>query len=86
MGNDSNPIQITASGTTTIGSCFLYLININKVLTGTVTIKDGSAVLGTIAAATAAGAHHILPSGGRYSNLVVVLSAADDVTAYTKKA
>lgn len=86
MGNDSTPIQLTGTGTTTIGSAFLYLVNVNKVLTGTVTIKEGAATVGTIAASTIAGAYHLLPSGARYANLVITLSAADDVTAYFKKA
>lgn len=86
MGNDSNPTQATASGTTTIGSAFLMSISVNKTLAGTVVIKDGSATVGTMAIGVTAGDYHNLPNGGRYGNLLVTLSAADDVTIYWKRA
>lgn len=86
MGNDSNPVQATQSGNTTIGSAFLMCISVNKVLAGTVVIKDGSTTVGTLAIGTVAADYHNLPNGGRYGNLVVTLSTSDDVTIYWKKA
>lgn len=86
MGSDSNPKQLTASATTTIGSVFLYGICINKVLTGTITVKDGTSVVGTIAASTVAGMFFAVPNGIRFTNLVIILSAADDATCFTRVA
>ena len=86
MGNDSYPVQLAGSATTTIGSAFLYSISINKTLTGTVIVKEGANTIGTLAIGTTAGDYHNLPNGGRYANLSFVLSAGDDVTAYFKKA
>ena len=86
MGNDSNPLKLTGTGTTTIGSSFLYCININKTLTGTLTINESGTAIGQFAIGTATGSYHVLPSGARYANLTFVLSAGDDVTVYTKRA
>lgn len=85
MGNDSNPVQLTASGTTVPGSVFLYCICVNKTLAGTMIVKDGAATLASFAIGTVPGTYHNLPSGGRYANLTVVLSGADDVTVYVRK-
>lgn len=86
MGNDSYPIKLTGSGTTTIGSVFLMGIFINKALTGTLTVNESGTAVGAFAIATTPGSYHILPNGGRYANLTLVLSAGDDVTVYVKKA
>jgi len=86
MGNDSNPKQLAGTATTTFGSVLLMGVTINKVLTGTVVIKEGTSTVGTIAASTAAGDYHNIPSGVRYSSLSIVLSAGDDVTAFTRVA
>lgn len=86
MGNDSNPIKLTGSGTTTLGSVFLYSISINKALTGTLTVNESGAAVGAFASTTPPGDYHNLPNGGRYGVLTMVLSAGDDVTVYVKKA
>lgn len=86
MGNDSYPLKLTGTGTTTIGSAFLFAICVNKTLTGTLTINEQGSAVGQMAIATATGQYHNLPSGGRYSLLTIVLSAGDDVTVYIKKA
>lgn len=86
MGNDSNPTKLTGTGTTTIGSCFLMGICINKTLTGTLTVNESGTAVGAFAISTTPGSYHTLPNGGRYANLTLVLSAGDDVTVYTKKA
>ena len=86
MGNDSYPILLTPSATTTLGSNFLYVVCVNKTLVGTMVINDGASSRGSFALGTTPGNYHLLPSGGRYGNLNIVLSAADDVTVYIKKA
>lgn len=86
MGNDSSPTKLTSSTTTTLGSVFLFDVAINKTLVGTMTIQEGATVLANFAIGTVPGDYHNLPSGGRYANLQFVLSAADDVTVYLKKA
>jgi hypothetical protein len=82
MIRDYYPVQCAGTATTTLKSCFLAGICINKVLTGTVTIKENGTAVGTIAASTAAGQFHMVPNGVRYGALTIVLSAGDDVTAF----
>lgn len=86
MGNDSYPVKLTSSATSTLKSVFLYDVCINKTLTGTMTIQEGVTVLANFAVGTPVGNYHTLPNGGRYANLQFVLSAADDVTVYVKTA
>ncbi len=86
MGNDSYPVKLTGSGTTTPGSCFLYAVCVNKTLAGTLTINDSAVAKAAFAIGTLPGTYHILPSGGRYAVPTFVLSAADDVTIYIKAA
>jgi hypothetical protein len=82
MGRDVYAVQCTGSATTTLKSCLLMGVTVNKVLTGTVAIKEQGTAVGTIAASTAAGDYHNVPGGTRYGALTIVLSAADDVTAF----
>lgn len=84
MGNDSNPKQLTASSTTTIGSCLLYGIAVNKTLTGSLTINESGTPVATFAVGTPVGMYHIAAHGVRYTLLTLVLSAADDVTSFTR--
>ncbi len=84
MGNDSNPVKLTVSATTTLGSRFLMGVCINKTLVGTMTIQEGATVHANFAIGTAAGMYHTIPNGGNYTNLQFVLSGADDVTVYVK--
>lgn len=86
MGNDSFPILLTGSATTTIGSYFLHDICINQTLTGTVTVKEGTTSVGAFAATTPPGDYMNLPNGGRFANLQITLSAGDNVTVYVRKA
>lgn len=80
---DSNPKKLAGTATTTIGACLLYGICINKTLVGTLTVQEGATAVGAFAVGTAPGTYHMLPNGGRYANLQLVLSGADDVTVYT---
>lgn len=84
MGNDSNPKQLTGSATTTFGSVYLYGLSINKITTGTITIKEGANTVATIAIGATQTMLHSVANGVRYNNLTIVLSAADDVTAFSK--
>lgn len=84
MENESNPKKLTASGTTTIGSCTMYGLNINKTLTGTLTINEGGTAVAQFAIGTTPATHFVVNNGIRFSNLTFVLSAADDVTVFTR--
>lgn len=75
------PKAVTANDTTTVGQCVLAGIYINKAMTGTLIVKDGTVVLGTIAAATPAGSYWVDPQGTSFGNLILVSnSAADDIS------
>lgn len=84
MGNDSYPVKLTGSATTTLKSCFVYAICINKTLAGTLTVNESGTAVASFAIGTLPGTYHILPSGGRYAIPTFVLSAGDDVTVYIK--
>lgn len=86
MGNDANIKQLGGTATTTIGSCFLYNICINKTLTGTLAVKEGSNTVATFAIGTTPGNYHQHAGGVRYGSLSLVLSAGDDVSVLTKAA
>lgn len=86
MGNDSNPVKLAGTATTTFGNAYLYCININKTLTGTLTINQLGTAVGQFAIGTAVGSYHVVPNGARYASLTMVLSAGDDVTVYTRSA
>lgn len=86
MGNEANVKKLTGSATTTFGSCLMYSISINTALAGTLIVKESGTAVGTFAIATPAGTYHLVPNGARYTNLTIALSAADDVTAFTKVA
>ncbi len=84
MGNDSNPVKLTASATTTLGSVFIYGISVNKTLTGTLTVNDGSTNRALFAIGTTPNTYHAIPNGSRYASFAAALSAADDVTVHVR--
>lgn len=84
MGNESNPKKLTGTGTTTIGSCSCFGISVNKTLTGTLTVNESGTAVGQFAIGTTPNTYFNLPSGCRFANLTLVLSAGDDVTVFTK--
>ena len=86
MGNESNVIKLTGSGTTTLNSVLMYGIGINKTLAGTLTVNENGTAVGQFAIGTVAGQYHVVSNGARYFKLTLVLSAGDDVTAFTKVA
>lgn len=72
---------LTPNTTNTLGQFVLGGIHINKAMTGTLVIKDGTTTLGTIAASSAAGDYWTVPGGIAFANLVLVSnSASDDVS------
>lgn len=84
MGNDSYPVKLTGSGTTTINSAFLYGISINKALTGTLAVNENGVAVANFAIGTSPGMYHTIPNGAAYFKLTCVLSANDDVTIFVK--
>lgn len=86
MRKDSNPLPLTGSGTTTIGSSYLYGISINKTLTGTLAVNESGTAKGTFAIGTTPGTYWLSSDGIRFTNLSLTLSAGDDVTVFTSKA
>lgn len=86
MGNDSYPVLLTGSASTTLGSVFLFNVCVNKVLAGTMILKETATAVANHDIGTPRGNYHQNSSGARYANLVITLSAGDDVTVYVKKA
>lgn len=86
MGNDSYPVKLTGSGDTILGSVRLMGLAVNKVLTGTMVLKETATVLANHDVGTLRGTYHQNAFGSRWANLVITLSAGDDVTAYICKA
>lgn len=84
MGNDSNPKKLTGTGTTTLGSCLVYAISVNKTLTGTLTVNESASAVAQFAIGTTPGTYHVTPNGARYAILTLVLSAGDDVTVFSR--
>lgn len=74
-------VVVTKNATTTLGQVKLYALFINKAMTGTVTVQEGSTVLATIAASTAAGTYFNFPGGMSFANLQFVSNnAAEDMS------
>ena len=79
---------ITSATTTTFAGnetsrVLLACININKALTGTLTIKTGGGsgtTLGVLAVGTAAGQYWYTNSGTLIDGLAIINSATEDVT------
>lgn len=86
MGNDSYPVLLTGSTSTTLGSCRLFNICINQALAGTMVVKETATPIGSFAIGAVAGNYHQNANGARYGNLVITLSAGDNVTVYICKA
>jgi hypothetical protein len=77
------PTNITTAATTApTGAKYLSHININKPLTGTLIVKDGTVVYGTYAASTPAGCYlwHTPMTGGP----TFVNGSTEDVTVFTR--
>lgn len=86
MGNTSNVVKLTGSGTTTLNSVLLYGISINKTLAGTLTVNENGTAVAQFAIGTTPGTYHQIVNGVRYSKLTLVLSAGDDCTAFSNVA
>lgn len=82
MGNDVYPVKLSGTATTTLKSCLLKGICINKTLTGTLTVNESGTAIGQFAIGTVPSDYHNIPGGVRYAALTLVLSAGDDVTVF----
>ncbi len=65
---------------TEVRKVVVHGIEINKPLTGTLTIKAGATTIGVIAAGTAAGSYWISTNGIQVESCNVTNSATEDVT------
>jgi hypothetical protein len=78
--------NITTAATTTfageVKKVVLASININKLLTGTLVIKAGSTVIGTIAASTIAGQYWYTNHGTEIEDLQITNASSEDVTVF----
>lgn len=83
MSKIKTPTKCTGTGDTTKGQVVLTAININKTLTGTVTVKETATALGQFAIGTTPGQYWYDEDGAGFANLVISLSAGDDVTIFT---
>jgi len=86
--NSSNSFKsITSPATTTFAGnemhrVILHGIQINKALTGTLSIRSGSTIIGTIAASVAAGSYWTSAHGVEIADLTIVNNLAEDVTVF----
>jgi hypothetical protein len=79
--------NITTGATTTFAGTetkrvVLGAININKILTGTLVIKSGSTVIGTIAASTPIGEYWYTTTGTEIEDLQITNASTEDVTVF----
>lgn len=76
---------ITTAATTTFAGnetnrVVLGSINVNKVLTGTVTIKAGSTTIGVLAASAPIGEYWYSNTGTEIESLTIVNGSTEDIT------
>jgi hypothetical protein len=81
----SSAVQVTTAATTTINKnqpCLLMGICVNKALTGTVTVADGTSTIAVLTNGTTAPLGMTLntPGGIPIASLTVVNSATEDFT------
>lgn len=77
---------ITAAATTTFAGeanrVILGSINVNKILTGTLTISAGATTIGVLAAATPIGEYWYSAGGTEIEALTIVNGSTEDVTVF----
>lgn len=78
---------ITTAATTTFAGnetnrVVLGAINVNKILTGTLTIKAGSTTIGVLAASTPIGEYWYTTTGTEIESLTIVNASTEDVTVF----
>lgn len=90
-GNSANGYKyITAAATTTFKSTetkrvILHGIEINKTMTGTLTIKSGGGsgtIIGVIAATTIPGSYWLSPMGVEIEDLAMINGSTEDITVF----
>lgn len=60
----------------------LGAINVNKILTGTLVIKSGSTVIGTLAIGTPVGEYWYSSNGTEIEDLQITNASGEDVTVF----
>ena len=85
MNSSSTYKYITTAATTTLyGSevrrVHIHAININKALTGAVTVKAGATTIGVFAAGTAAGCYWLSTYGIEVESCNIVNGSTEDIT------
>ncbi len=77
---------ITTAATTTFAGetkrVVLGAINVNKILTGTLTILAGSTTIGVLAAATPIGEYWYTTTGTEIEDLQITNGSTEDVTVF----
>ena len=78
---------ITGAATTTFAGneltkVILHGISVNKAVTGTITVKSGSTILGVIAAGSAAGMYFHSECGVYIESLTIVNGSTEDFTVF----
>ena len=81
---------ITTGATTTFAGnetnrVVLGAINVNKALTGALSIQTGSTVIGVLAAATPVGEYWYSSNGTEIESLTIVNASTEDVTVLYRK-
>lgn len=87
MNNHTNTYKyITTAATTTFAGetkrVILGSININKALTGNVTVKSGSTTIGIISSATLAGEYWYADGGTEIEDLQITNASSEDITVF----
>lgn len=86
MNNQNTYKYITEAATTTfVGETtrtVVGAINVNKILTGTLTIKAGSTTIGVLAAGTPIGEYWYSSNGTEVESLTIVNGSTEDVTVF----
>lgn len=91
MDSGSNYTYITTAATNVIGPATAAIgprrinllgIQINKPLTGTLTVKSGSTTIGIIAASTVAGMYWYPDGGVEVADLQIINASAEDFNVF----
>ena len=87
MQSLNNYKNITTATTTTFAGTetnrvVLGAINVNKILTGTLQIKAGTVLIGTLAAATPIGEYWYSNTGTEIESLTIVNGSTEDITVF----
>lgn len=86
MENQNTYKYITGAATTAFAGetkrVILSAINVNKTLTGAVTIQTGSTAIGVLAASTPVGEYWYSKNGTEIEDLKIVNGSTEDITVF----